>query len=254
MQRGGLMAVTLGFKRWLIRQLPSIYLVGKCDPSLQRDFSWENLRYVECDKSSLSVFCMRRLVPIVRTSPFPLDELLLMAASVVFFRPRLIIDWGTHIGASARVFYETCRWYKVDAEIHSIDLPEDVDHPQHPREIYALLLRNTSVRLHRGDGVTVAVGLIKERGDPAPLCMLDGDHSYETVTRELAAISEIAPMATILVHDTFHQEGRNQSGAYSAVKDFVSSCRKIHQIIDSNIGPPGLTLIKLCNQQLTSWT
>jgi cephalosporin hydroxylase len=75
--------------------------------------------------------------------------------------------------------------------------------------MYALLLRNTSVHFHRGDGAEVAVRLIREVNDPAPLCMLDGDHSYETVTRELRMISEAAPSATILVHDTFHQEGND---------------------------------------------
>lgn len=50
--------------------------------------------------------------------------------------------------------------------------------------------------------MTVAVQLIKEAGDIAPLCMLDGDHSYDTVTRELSAISEVAPPVVLLVHDT----------------------------------------------------
>jgi|GEM_PF-1724067 len=244
----------LDFRKWLIRRFPGVYLIGRafrtrlvinCDPDLYPRLSRDNLRYIECDKSSLSVFCMRRLVPIVRTSPFPLDELLLMAASVVFYRPKLIIDWGTHIGASARVFYETCRWYGVNAEIHTIDLPEDVYHPQHPREMYALLLWNTSVHFHRGDGAEVAVRLIRGVNDPAPLCMLDGDHSYETVTRELRMISEAAPSATILVHDTFHQEGNDQSGAYQAVKDFLCDYRYISQVIACEIGRPGLTLIKL---------
>jgi len=155
--------VMLDFGKWLIRRFPGVYLIGRafrtrlvinCDADLYPRLSRDNLRYIECDKSSLSVFCMRRLVPIVRTSPFPLDEF------VVLYRPKLIIDWRTHIGASARVFYETCRWYGVKAEIQTIDLPEDVYHPKHRREMYALLLRNTSVHFHRGDGAEVAVRLI----------------------------------------------------------------------------------------------
>jgi len=111
-----------------------------------------------------------------------------------------------------------------------------------------LLLKNKAVNLHRGDGAEKAVELIKNAGDVEPLCMLDGDHSYQTVRRELATISEVAPLATILIHDTFQQENGDQSGAFLAAEEFISAKTNIRQIISCNVGRPGLTLIKLSGE------
>ena len=60
----------------------------------------------EVDLWILSRFLLKKIVPVVGTHPYPLNELLLMTAAACRLRPSVVFDWGTHIGASARVFYE----------------------------------------------------------------------------------------------------------------------------------------------------
>jgi hypothetical protein len=80
----------------------------------------------------LSSFILRKIIPTVGLHPFPLNELSLITASVAWVNPTHIFEWGTHIGKSARIFYETCKFIGIKAEIHSIDLPDDIDHVEHP--------------------------------------------------------------------------------------------------------------------------
>jgi hypothetical protein len=77
----------------------------------------------EVDAWRLSEFVLERLVPVVGTHPFPLTELMLLSGTVCRFRPSHIFEWGTHIGKSARAFYEITSHYGIPSEIHSVDLP-----------------------------------------------------------------------------------------------------------------------------------
>ncbi|MDQ3112117.1 MAG: hypothetical protein M3R17_19715, partial [Bacteroidota bacterium] len=71
------------------------------DPSLN-----ENASEFEVNNWVVSEFVIDKLVPAVGMHPFPINELMLMTASVCRFKPELIFEWGTNIGKSARVFYE----------------------------------------------------------------------------------------------------------------------------------------------------
>ena len=114
-------------------------------------------REFEVNKWALSEFIVRRLLPVVGIHPFPLDELLLMSAAVCRMRPRHIFEWGTHVGKSARIFYETSRWLGLDTTIHSIDLPDHVPHAEHPGVQRGMMVRGlASVRLYQGDGLETA--------------------------------------------------------------------------------------------------
>jgi hypothetical protein len=73
----------------------------------------------EVDNWAISQFVVRRLVPVVGCHPFPLQELMLMVAAVCRFEPAEIFEWGTHIGKSARIFYECASHYRIEADIHS---------------------------------------------------------------------------------------------------------------------------------------
>ncbi len=58
------------------------------------------------DNWYLSKFVVDKIVPAVGVHPFPLNELMLMSGAVVRFKPKLIFEWGTHIGKSALIFYK----------------------------------------------------------------------------------------------------------------------------------------------------
>jgi len=202
---------------------------------------------LEVDTWAISQFVLWKVVPLVGTHPFPLHELMLMAAAVCRFQPPMVFEWGTHIGKSARVFYEVAEHYGVETEIHSTDLPDDIDHPEHPRGERGRLVRGLSrVHQHRGDGVEVSLALWRAAGErPNPLFFLDGDHAFETVERELTSIASAAPRATIIVHDTFFQSpgsGYN-IGPHQAIEAFLARAPGSYRRQDSGLGLPGMTLL-----------
>src|SRR5689334_13745794 len=95
----------------------------------------------EIDAWQISRFVVEKLVPTVGVHPFPLNELMLMVGAVCLLRPSRIFEWGTHIGKSARTFYETVSHFRIPCEIHSIDLPDDVAHVEHPADARGRMVR-----------------------------------------------------------------------------------------------------------------
>ncbi|NCN25881.1 class I SAM-dependent methyltransferase [Candidatus Falkowbacteria bacterium] len=173
-----------------------------------------------------------------------MDELMLMTASVVYFKPTHIFDWGTYVGKSARIFYEIVRFYKLKSEIHSIDLPDDILRVENPGKNRGRMVRGKkNVFLHQGDGVQKSLEILNNKNvDARPLFFVDGDHSFRVVSSELSVIKKSFPNAPILVHDTFYQlpvAGYN-TGPYSAVKELISDG---YINISTQMGLPGMTLL-----------
>lgn len=202
---------------------------------------------LEMDNWILSRFVVERLVPVVGFHPFPLNELMLLAAAVCRVRPTHIFEWGTNIGVSARVFHETCTAFSIGSEIHSIDLPDHERHAEHPGAERGRLVRCIpQVRLHQGDGLEVALSLLAQESSPAtPLFFLDGDHSYRSVARELRAIVAKAPAASILVHDTFHQSADSgyNTGPSRAVREVLRETGASFETASQDLGLPGMTFL-----------
>jgi hypothetical protein len=202
----------------------------------------------EVDAWVVSRFVVDRLVPVVGVHPFPLNELMLMAAAICRFAPTHVFEWGTYLGTSARVFADTAAHFRIPARIHSIDLPDDVPHPEHPGRARGRLVRGRrEVRLHQGDGVDVALRTWAEAGRPdSTLFFLDGDHGYASVRRELEAIMAAVPRPLLLLHDTFFQEpcaGYNV-GPHDAIRDVLGQLPQGRlERVDSGMGLPGMTLL-----------
>ena len=201
----------------------------------------------EVDLWILSRFQLERIAPVVGTHPYPLNELLLMTAAACRLRPSVVFDWGTHIGASARIFYECNRAFKLGYEIHSIDLPPDASHVEHPGEEHGRLVKGLAgVHLHRGNGVEVALDQWRQLGRPKrPLFFVDGDHAYESVRDELNAIFSAIPDASALAHDTFFQsaESNYNVGPARAIDEIIEKFPSRFRIIKSGLGLPGMTLL-----------
>lgn len=196
---------------------------------------------------NVSEFIIRKIVPLVGVHPFPLNELALMVAAVCRIRPTHIYEWGTNIGVSARIFYETVTYFGLHCEIHTIDLPDGVDHEEHPKGKRGSLVRNIkAIRMHEGDGVTTALDLLSKIGHVgSPLFFLDGDHGYESVYRELMAIQAVIELPNILIHDTLFQspEANYNIGPYLAIRDFLQVHPHRFMRIDEHLGLPGMTLL-----------
>lgn len=195
----------------------------------------------------LSDFVLAKLVPVVGVRPFPLNVLMLMAGAVCRFKPVLILDWGTHIGKSARVFRETIKAFGVPCAIHSIDLPDDVQHGEHPKNERGKLVRGMAeVTLHQGDGVTIALEQCAANKRPGNvLFYVDGDHSKESVVRELGAILAQVPDAIVLLHDTFYQspDSAYNIGPYAAIEEVLAAQSQSYGTVRTTTGLPGMTLL-----------
>lgn len=202
---------------------------------------------LEVDNWALSRFILAKLIPVVGVEPFPLHELVLMTAAVCRLRPTMIFEWGTHVGKSARIFHDTLVHYGISGDVHSVDLPDGVEHVEHPSSERGRLVRGLSrVHLHQGDGLDVSMSLWQEHGRPRrPLFMVDGDHSYESVHRELSAIVNEIPDANVLLHDTFFQSSESgyNIGPWRAIDEIMSGNPRQFRRIDSGIGLPGMTLL-----------
>lgn len=201
----------------------------------------------EVNNWATSDFIVNKLVPIVGFHPFPLDELMLMTSAVVYFKPEFIFEWGTNIGKSARIFHEIAEHFKVNTEIHSIDLPDDVFHGEHPKDNRGKMVRGIDkVKLHQADGLQRSFELIDQKKPKGRvLFFVDGDHSYETVKNELETILNKAPNAVVLLHDTFYQteESKYNVGPFNAVKEVLGSKKETYNTIATNMGLPGMTLV-----------
>jgi cephalosporin hydroxylase len=167
-----------------------------------------------------------------------------MCSTVAYFEPDIIIEWGTHYGKSARIFYEVVKYLKFGTKIHSIDLPLDVVHVENIHDVSqrGKFVRGTSVALHLGDGLTVAGDILKSQKTALPLFFIDGDHSFESVYNELNGIRELTSHAVILAHDTFLQgaESGYNCGPYEAISKFTAQ----HQLplLSTILGLPGMSL------------
>jgi hypothetical protein len=195
----------------------------------------------------VSEFVLNTLVPIVGVHPFPLNELVLMVAAVCRLKPGRICEWGTHLGKSARVFYETARHFGLDVEIHSVDLPDHVIHQEHPGHQRGMLVKGLQdVHLHQGDGLSVCLDIQAQAATPKQtLIFIDGDHSYASVRRELAGIMNGIPEAHILLHDTFFQSSESgyNVGPYRAIAEAITETDVRYRLLSTQTGLPGMTLL-----------
>jgi cephalosporin hydroxylase len=201
----------------------------------------------EVDAWQLSSFVVERLVPVVGVHPFPLNELMLLSGAVCRFKPSHIFEWGTHIGKSARAFYEVTSFYGIPSEIHSVDLPDEIEHAEHPSSERGRMVRGLDrVHLHQGDGVDRSLEIWRRAGSPdAVLFLADGDHSENSVYRELSAIADAVPRAVVLLHDAFYQSSESgyNIGPYLAIERVLRERAGRFKRLDSGLGLPGMTLL-----------
>ncbi len=213
---------------------------------LDRDIINADGKFFEVNNWKVSQFIVKYLLPIVGTSPYPLNELTLMVGAVLWIKPTHIFEWGTHVGKSARIFYEVIHNYGIDCEIHSIDLPDDVDHIEHPKGQRGRFVLNKKVSLHQGNGIDTSLKIYKKIKKPSKvLFYLDGDHAFSTVYHELSLITKNIPSATILIHDTFFQSkiSKYNVGPYKAISELLKNKRVKFEKIETKTGLPGMTLL-----------
>ena len=204
----------------------------------------------------VSEFVVGTLVPIIGVHPFPLNELVLMVSAVCRLQPHHIVEWGTHLGKSARIFYETSKHFGLDIEIHSVDLPDETVHREHPGQQRGVLVKGLrEVTLYQGDGFTVCLEIHKRFGKPEKtLVFMDGDHHHDSVKRELTGVMTHMPDANILLHDTFFQSAESgyNIGPYQAIAEAMIAEPGRYRMLSTNTGLPGMTLLYQLTQRKAS--
>jgi len=201
----------------------------------------------EVDNWLISEFILKKIIPTAGIKPYPINELLLMVATICRLKPTYIFEWGTHVGKSARIFYETCDYFNIKTTIHSIDLPDDAEHIEHPKNQRGKFVKGfDSVILHQGDGLNTAIEICKKNSiKKNVLFFLDGDHEYQSVKRELIEIMKNLPEANILIHDTFYQSSKSgyNIGPFKAINTALKLLPNSYKKLSTKTGLPGMTLL-----------
>ena len=195
----------------------------------------------------ISEFLVEKLLPGVGMHPFPINELFLMVSAVCRLKPTHIFEWGTHLGKSARIFYETSKHFGLEIEIHSVDLPDEIVHQEHPGQQRGMLVKGLrEVNLHQGDGFTVCLEIHHRIGKPdKTLVFIDGDHNHDSVKRELTGVMTHMPDANILLHDTFFQSAESgyNVGPSQAIAKAMAAAPGRYRTLSTDTGLPGMTLL-----------
>jgi cephalosporin hydroxylase len=204
--------------------------------------------YPEVNNWIISEFVTKQVIPLIKYTPYPIAEINLMVASICQYKPTHILEWGTNVGKSARIFYETVKAFSISSNIISIDLPDDINHSEHPHNQRGLFVKNLpEVTLLTGDGLDTAIEYLDrvKSKNLRPLFFLDGDHAYSSVLREISAIARLYPTAAIMIHDTFYQEPgcKYNVGPHIAVDEIIQKYPKRYYRIETTLGLPGMTVL-----------
>lgn len=225
----------------MINTIKKLILPGKVLRPIKNDLSSEP----EIDSWEISEFILKKIIPIVGIRPFPLNELMLMISSLCLTNPDFVIEWGTHHGKSARIFYETTKYFSLQCKIHSIDLPPTTYHEENPGRNRGRFLKGIDeVELHLGDGLNISSRLTaKLKQNNKVFFFIDGDHSYDSVLRELNGINKFKLKKYILLHDTFYQSADSgyNIGPYKAIEKFNRKGK--FKSISTGLGLPGMTFL-----------
>jgi hypothetical protein len=215
-----------------------------------------NCSEFEVNNWLISEFLVEKLLPVVGMHPFPINELFLMVSAVCRFQPDHIVEWGTHLGKSARIFYETSKHFGLDIEVHSVDLPDEMVHQEHPGQQRGMLVKGIrEVTLHQGDGLTVCLEIHNRIGKSnKTLVFIDGDHNHDSVKRELTGVMTHMPDANILLHDTFFQSAESgyNIGPSQAITEAMAAASGRYRTLSTNTGLPGMTLLYQLTQSKAS--
>lgn len=173
--------------------------------------------------------------------PFPKEEMDLMASVTINHHPDVIFDWGTHLGYSARFFYEIEQYFSLGYKVHTIDLEEEKTHEEKlPLGEIGKIFKELNINQHFGNGVEKALEIFRLEKYKKPLFFVDGDHQEKTVLEELRLIFETVPLPLVLVHDSW-SKGENNG-------PFKACCwAKEHfklEMISVDDKAPGVTFLK----------
>eukprot|EP00802_Teleaulax_amphioxeia_P004375 Tamp_04379.p1 GENE.Tamp_04379~~Tamp_04379.p1 ORF type:complete len:346 (+),score=24.92 Tamp_04379:2179-3216(+) len=146
------------------------------------------------------------LLDLENSQTYPPHELALMVSAMVHARPDFVLEWGTNIGVSSRVFVEAAEMLGLATQVHTFDVKTQQKtgstgwvanarkcQGNEEREYFKeyKIFGKPCVHMHIGDGLDGAFAVYEAEAWAAArvLWFVDGDHSYEAVARELFSIA-----------------------------------------------------------------
>ena len=139
------------------------------------------------------------------------------------FRPTHVFEWGTNVGASARLFYEAALEFGYECEVHTVELPDSLSHldRDHPGHRHGQWIEGLSIHAHRGLGLTLSMQLWVDLRPDRALFFLDGNHTYAVVLEELQSLSNLRPQPVVMIHDTNRLTGEAVSRFHRRNPEFI---------------------------------
>lgn len=131
------------------------------------------------------------------------------------YKPGLVMDFGTALGASSVLFAQLMSEYARDGRVMTVDINDPTEGSNGAS--FTKVLKRLPITSHVGDAVSDETRAMVEeflagRGEETVLVSLDDDHSADHVLQELRIYSELLrPGDVIVVQDTWDQGFRDAS-------------------------------------------
>lgn len=132
---------------------------------------------------------------------------------IAYFKPRRILEIGTHVGASTVHIASALRRFVDQGRLCTADIL-DVNGPEAAWRSCGMRQPPSGVMLDLGLGpivdfiVTPAAAVLETSGQRFDMIFLDGDHAKSAVYREIAAaLRALNPNGLLLLHD-FYPDGK----------------------------------------------
>lgn len=177
--------------------------------------------------SMQALFRREQAIPTHMTAP----ELLILWQLARRTSPSVIVEIGSYLGASANFLAAGVGKRQPAPRIYCIDTWNNDAMTEGPRDTYQDFLANTShyrnlIRTLRMQSHLAADAI----GDQVDLLFIDGDHSYEAVSRDLAVwLPKLSAGGLVILHDIAWAPGVQQAVA-EQVEPRASYSRQAHNL------------------------
>lgn len=141
-------------------------------------------------------------IALLKMGDYSDEDIGFMAHVVGEVQPTHIFEWGTNVGASARIFYELTEDWIPTVDIHSTDWrPPGSRCFEFPDRYQGYWVDGLPVTLHEGDGLKTTLEGFKWAKPARALVYLDDGHLFEENYVALETLHREHPDVSILVDD-----------------------------------------------------
>lgn len=150
-------------------------------------------------------------------------------------RPSVVIETGTHHGASASFYADMLKVLGIPCDIITVDINPKWNFDPASKNIHSVVGYSTdAATFKKVEAITKNV--LAQRGGNV-IVMLDSDHSEENVTAELGLYSRlVTPGAYLIVEDTNvngHPSGADHGpGPWEATEKFLAQTKDFQRDMD----------------------